>query len=74
MGNRHRKLTPRELDGNKTRSKIRTRIEQVFGVQAQKAGNLLLRTIGIGRAGVKIGLRNLAYNIDRMGMLLATSR
>jgi IS5 family transposase len=72
-GSRHRKLTQREQEGNKTRAKIRSRIEHVFGVQAQKAGNLLLRTIGIGRARVKIGLRNLAYNIDRMGMLLAAS-
>lgn len=73
-GSRHRPLTPREQEGNRTRSKIRSRIEHIFGVQAQRAGNLLLRTIGIARARVKIGLRNLAYNIDRMGMLLATSR
>ena len=73
-GNRNRPLTPREQEGNKTRSKIRSRIEHIFGVQAQRAGNLLLRTIGIARARVKIGFRNLAYNIDRMGMLLATSR
>lgn len=73
-GSRHRKLTEREQDGNRSRAKIRCRIEHVFGVQAQKAGNLLLRTIGIVRARAKIGLRNLAYNIDRMGMLLATSR
>jgi IS5 family transposase len=70
-GSRHRKLTPREQEGNRTRSSIRSRIEHVFGVQAQKAGDLLLRTIGIARARAKIGLRNLAYNIDRMGMLLA---
>ena len=70
-GSRHRKLTAREEEGNKARAKIRSRIEHVFGVQAQRAGNLLLRTIGIVRARAKIGLRNLAYNIDRMGMLLA---
>jgi IS5 family transposase len=73
-GSRNRPLTPREQEGNKTRSRIRSRIEHIFGAQAQRAGNLLLRTIGITRARVKIGLRNLAYNIDRMGMLLATSR
>ena len=73
-GSRNHPLTPREQEGNKTRSRVRSRIEHIFGVQAQKAGNLLLRTIGITRARVKIGLRNLAYNIDRMGMLLATSR
>ena len=67
---RHRKLTSTELEGNRTRSRVRSRVEHVFGVQAQKAGNLILRTIGIARAKAKIGLRNLAYNIDRAGLLL----
>ena len=67
-GNRGRKLTAWEQKGNHTRSKTRSRVEHVFGVQAQKAGNLLLRTVGILRAEVKIGLRNLAYNIDRFGL------
>jgi len=73
-GTRHRKLTPAEQDGNRTRSKVRSRIEHIFGVQAQKAGNLLLRTIGIARASAKIGLRNLAYNIDRTGTLMTLQR
>ena len=72
-GCRHRKLTESEQRGNKTRARIRSRIEHVFGVQAQKAGNLILRTIGIARARAKIGLRNLAYNMDRMGMLVASN-
>lgn len=36
-------------------------------MQAQRAGDLLLRTVGVIRARAKIGLRNLAYNLDRMG-------
>ena len=71
-GCRHRKLTQLEQEGNRTRSKVRSRVEHVFGVQAQKAGNLILRTVGLARAKVKIGLRNLAYNMDRVGTLLAT--
>ena len=59
-GTRNCQLTLREQDGNRTRSKIRSRIEHAFGVQAQRAGYLLLRTIGIARARTKIGLRNLA--------------
>jgi IS5 family transposase len=66
-GCRNRKLTDREKRGNRTRSRIRCRIEHVFGIQAQIAGNLILRTIGTVRAEVKIGLRNLAYNIHRLG-------
>ena len=73
-GSRNHPLTPREQEGNKTKSRIRSRIEHVFGVQVQRAGHLLLRTVGIIRARAKIGLRNLAYNIDRMGMLLTTNR
>lgn len=69
-GCRNRKLTEWEQRGNRTRSKIRSRVEHIFGVQAQKAGNLILRTIGIARARAKIGLRNLAYNLDRFGMLV----
>ena len=72
-GRRNRKLTEWEKQGNRTRSRTRARIEHIFGVQAQKAGNLLLRTIGIIRAQAKIGLRNLAYNLDRYRVLVAVT-
>jgi len=68
-GSRNRKLTAWEQQGNRTRSKIRSRVEHIFGVQAQRAGNMILRGIGVIRAGTKIGLRNLAYNLDRYGTL-----
>ena len=70
-GCRNKKLTEWEKRGNHTRSKIRSRVEHIFGVQAQKAGNLILRTIGTARANAKIGLRNLAYNMDRYKTLAA---
>ena len=68
-GSRHRKLTKWEQQGNRTRSKIRSRVEHVFGIQTMRAGNLILRGVGILRATAKIGLRNLAYNVDRYGTL-----
>ena len=68
-GTRSRKLTKWEQQGNRTRSRIRSRVEHIFGVQTQRAGNLILRGIGIIRAGTKIGLRNLAFNLDRYGTL-----
>jgi IS5 family transposase len=70
-GYRDRKLTDWEKQGNHTRSKIRSRIEHIFGVQAMMAGDLILRTIGLVRAWVKIGLRNLAYNMFRYQTLVA---
>lgn len=71
-GCRNKKLTEREKRGNYTRSKIRSRIEHIFGVQSQRAGCLIMRAIGITRAKTKIGLRNLAYNIDRFSLLVTT--
>ncbi len=68
-GDRGGALTGWEKRGNRTRSKIRSRVEHVFGVQAMRAGRLIVRTIGIIRARSKIGLRNLAYNLDRYAML-----
>jgi IS5 family transposase len=68
-GYRYKKLTKRQRQSNYQRAKIRSRIEHVFGVQTMRAGNLLIRTIGLVRAKAKIGLRNLAYNIDRYCLL-----
>ncbi len=59
-GCKNRKLSKWEQQGNRTRARKRSRIEHVFGVQAMMAGNLILRCIGMIRARVKIGLRNLA--------------
>jgi IS5 family transposase len=71
-GCRHKKLTEWEKCGNHTRSKTRSRVEHIFGVQAQRAGRLIMRAIGLMRATAKIGLRNLAYNIDRFSLLMTT--
>ncbi len=49
---------------NGRRSKIRSRIEHVFAHQKARM-ELFVRTIGIARATMKIGLANLAYNITR---------
>lgn len=68
-GYKNLKLTDWKKRGNKTRAKVRARVEHVFGVQAQKAGTLIIRSIGIFRADVKIGQRNLAFNMDRLGAL-----
>ena len=60
----------RELRGNRTRSRIRSRVEHVFGMQAKRAGKLIVRAIGLVRVRAKVGLRNLAYNMDRYCVLV----
>ena len=49
---------------NAQKSKVRSRVEHVFAHQKGPMG-LFVRTIGIARARVKIGLANLAYNMRR---------
>lgn len=58
-------LTAEQKAANRARSTVRARVEHVFGAQLQQAGNLVVRTIGLARAKVKIGLRNLTYNLTR---------
>lgn len=72
-GYRGHGLSEWEKQGNRTRARVRTRVEHVLGVQAKRADSLIVRTIGILRARVKIGLWNLAFNIDRYGTLMASA-
>lgn len=66
---RNRPLSRREQAGNTTRSRVRARVEHVFGHQHMSMGGTIVRTIGIVRARAKIGLMNLVYNISRLVQL-----
>ena len=50
---------------NAVKSKVRSRVEHVFAVQKDKM-DLFIRTIGIARARLKIGMANLVYNFRRL--------
>jgi transposase, IS5 family len=62
-----------QKDANRTKSKVRARVGQVFGAQAQMGGHIV-RTIGLQRAKVKIGLMNLVYNMIRLVQLIKRDR
>ena len=66
---RNKPLTKRQEQGNKIRSKVRVRVEQVFGAQTNDMGETLVRSIGIIRAKARIGIKNLAYNMRRLVQL-----
>ena len=53
-----------------TRARVRSRVEHVFAAQKCRLG-LVVRTVGMMRARVKIGLANLAYNFSRLAWLQA---
>src|SRR3982074_883821 len=63
---RNRKLSEAQKAANTTRSKVRARVEHVFGDQKNGMGAELVRTIGIVRARCKIGMTNLVYNMRRL--------
>lgn len=73
-GRRDHPLSEREQQGNHTRSKTRCRVEHVYGIQTSMAVDLVVRTVGYARAKVKIGLRNLSYNMNRLKHLLCGSQ
>jgi IS5 family transposase len=50
---------------NAGKSAIRAHIEHIFAEQKHRMG-LFVRTIGLARATIKIGLANLAYNMRRL--------
>ena len=57
------------MQGNKTRSKVRARVEHVFGAQSNDIGGTLVRSIGLMRAKARIGLKNLTNNMRRQVQL-----
>lgn len=64
-GYRGTPLTEAQQRVNHKRSKVRARVEHIFGFQQNSLGGKFIRTIGILRARTKIGLMNLAYNMKR---------
>ena len=53
---------------NARRSAVRSAVEHVFAGQKHRMG-LFIRTIGIARPRIKIGMANLAYNLQRLAWL-----
>ena len=53
---------------NALKSKVRSGVEHVFAVQKDKM-DLFIRTVGIARATVKIGMANMVYNMKRLVFL-----
>jgi transposase, IS5 family len=68
-GVKNHPLTDEQKLSNREKSKVRSRVEHVFGAQAAMNADIV-RTIGIKRAKVRIGLTNLVYNMIRFGQLL----
>lgn len=53
---------------NALKSRVRSGVEHVFAVQKDKM-DLFIRTVGLARAKVKIGMANMVYNMKRLVFL-----
>ena len=68
-GYRGKPLTDKQKAKNKVKSKIRVRVEHVFGFMEQSMNGLVVKSVGIVRATGIIGLINLTYNTFRYEQL-----
>ena len=65
-GTRGHPLTEVQKERNRQKSKVRSRVEHVFGFMEQTMGGLVFRGVGMVRAKAKIALTNLVYNMCRL--------
>jgi IS5 family transposase len=68
-GYRYKKLTEDQKHRNKKRSKIRARIEHIFGFMTNSMNGIYLRHRSFVRNAAAIGLMNLTYNLFRLVQL-----
>ena len=68
-GTKVRPLSEEQQANNRRKSKVRCRIEHIFGFMTNSMHGLTIRSIGIKRAAFNIGLSNLIYNFCRFEFL-----
>ena len=68
-GYRGHPLTEEQKENNRKKSKVRCRIEHIFGFMTGAMHGITIRNIGITRAWFNIGLTNLIYNFCRYEFL-----
>jgi IS5 family transposase len=64
-GFKNKPLTEEQKANNKEKSKVRVRVEHIFGFIENIMNGSTIKTIGIKRAKALIGLMNLTYNLFR---------
>lgn len=68
-GYRNKPLTEEQKRQNTEKSRIRVRVEHIFGFMTNSMKGMTIRYIGLARAKFAIGMMNLVYNMCRYGFL-----
>jgi len=69
-GARNRPLTEVQRANNREKSRVRSRVEHIFGFMEMSMNGMYINSIGIKRATAVIGLMNLTYNMFRKLQLM----
>ena len=69
QGYRYKKLSEVQRRRNTRKSKIRSRVEHIFGFMTNSMNRIYLRYRNFGRNATGIGLMNLTYNLFRLVQL-----
>jgi len=69
-GARNRPLTDEQKASNREKSRVRSRVEHIFGFMEMSMNGMYINSIGIKRATAIIGLMNLTYNMYRKIQLI----
>ena len=59
-----------QKESNRKKSKVRCRVEHVFGYMEQSMRGLVFRGVGIVRAKANIAMTNLVYNMCRLAQII----
>ena len=69
-GYRDHPLTDEQKQTNREKSRVRARIEHIFGFMTNSMRGIFVRSVGMLRAKFNIGMMNLVYNMFRAKVLL----
>jgi len=71
-GARNRTLTEEQITNNSEKSRIRSRVEHIFGFIEMSMNGMYINNIGIKHVTAVVGLMNLTYNMFRKIQLVAS--
>jgi hypothetical protein len=64
-GYKNKPLTEEQKASNREKSRVRSRVEHIFGFMENSMNGMYIQCIGMKRATAVIGLINLTYNMFR---------
>ena len=71
---KNRPLTENQKKSNREKSRIRCRIEHIFGYMTGVMHGITIRSVGMDRAKFNIGMMNLTYNLCRFTFLMSAQK